>query len=146
MSVLFAFFHHILAFTLVSTLAIEFVLIRGELNLSAAKKLQFTDTIYGISAGLLIIVGILRVVYFEKGVYYYLHSHSFYAKMAAFVFVGIASIYPTVVFLSWRRLTKQGLAPIVSQVQLVNLKRVITFELFGIAVIFLGAAMMAKGV
>ena len=89
MSVLFAFFHHILAFTLVSTLAIEFVLIRGELNLSAAKKLQFTDTINGISAGLLIIVGILRVVYFEKGVYYYLHSHSFYAKMAAFVFVGI---------------------------------------------------------
>ena len=67
-------------------------------------------------------------------------------RLAAFVFVGIASIYPTVVFLSWRRLTKQGLAPIVSQVQLVNLKRVITFELFGIAVIFLGAAMMAKGV
>ena len=37
MSTLFAFLHHLCAFTLVSTVAIEFALIRGELTLSAAR-------------------------------------------------------------------------------------------------------------
>ncbi len=47
---LFAFLHHIAAFTLVATLAIEFVLVRGELSLDNARKLPAVDLVFGISA------------------------------------------------------------------------------------------------
>ncbi|HLX15214.1 MAG TPA: hypothetical protein VKS24_08420 [Bradyrhizobium sp.] len=40
MITLFAFLHHLCAFTLVSAVAIEFVLIRSELNLSSVRRLQ----------------------------------------------------------------------------------------------------------
>ena len=51
MSTLFAFLHHVCAFTLVSAVAIEFALIRGELTLSSARRLQVTDMVLGMAAG-----------------------------------------------------------------------------------------------
>ena len=43
MSTLFAFLHHLAAFTLVAAIAVEFTLIRQELTLASARKLQATD-------------------------------------------------------------------------------------------------------
>jgi putative membrane protein len=77
MSTLFAFLHHLCAFTLVAAIAIEFALIRGELTLASARRLQVTDIVYGIAAGALLIIGLLRVFFFEKGAAYYFHSHAF---------------------------------------------------------------------
>jgi putative membrane protein len=52
MIVLSAFLHHLAAFTLVATLAIEFVLIRQELTLANARRLSITDIIFGrVGAG-----------------------------------------------------------------------------------------------
>jgi len=67
MSTLFAFLHHLAAFMLVSAIAVEFTLIRQELTASTARKLLTADAVYGIAAGALLIVGLLRVFYFEKG-------------------------------------------------------------------------------
>ena len=72
MSTLFAFLHHLSAFTLVSALAIEFALIRQELTLASARRLQVTDMVLGIAAGALLVIGLLRVFFFEKGAEYYL--------------------------------------------------------------------------
>src|SRR6202051_1155289 len=102
MSTLFAFLHHLCAFTLVSAVAIEFVLIRSELTLSSARRLQVTDLMLGIAAGALLIIGMLRVFFFEKGADYYFHSHAFLTKLSLFVVVGLLSIITTMVFLSWR--------------------------------------------
>ena len=77
MSTLFAFLHHLCAFTLVSALAIEFALIRSELTLASARRLQVTDLVLGIAAGALLVIGLLRVFFFEKGASYYFHSHAF---------------------------------------------------------------------
>jgi putative membrane protein len=52
MSTLFAFLHHLCAFTLVAAVAIEFSLMRGELTLASARRLQATDLVLGIAAGL----------------------------------------------------------------------------------------------
>jgi putative membrane protein len=57
MSTLFAFLHHVSAFTLVSALAIEFALIRQELTPSSARRLQVTDLVLGIAAGALAVIG-----------------------------------------------------------------------------------------
>jgi putative membrane protein len=89
MSTLFAFLHHLCAFTLVSAVAIEFALIRGELTLSSARRLQITDMVLGIAAGLLLMVGLARVFLFEKGSGYYFHSHAFLAKFSIFIVIGL---------------------------------------------------------
>src|SRR5271167_4815650 len=85
MSTLFAFLHHLCAFTLVAALAIEFTLIRQELTLSSARRLQVTDLVLGVAAGLLLVIGLSRVFFFEKGASYYWHSHAFLVKFGLFV-------------------------------------------------------------
>ena len=98
MSTLFAFLHHLWAFTLVSAVSIEFVLIRSELTLASAHRLQVTDLVLGIAAGALLVVGLLRVFFFEKGAEYYFHSHAFLTKFALFIVIGLLSIIPTMEF------------------------------------------------
>jgi len=145
MSTLFAFLHHLCAFTLVSTVAIEFALIRGELTLSAARRLQVTDIVLGIAAGALLVIGLLRVFLFEKGAAYYFHSHAFLAKLSLFIVVGLLSIIPTMEFLSWRGAVKAGQVPVVAAKKLRLVTAIIHGELLAIVIILLCAAIMARG-
>ena len=145
MSTLFAFLHHLCAFTLVAAVAIEFVLIRGELTLSAARRLQVTDLVLGIAAGALLVVGLLRVFFFEKGAEYYFHSHAFLTKFSLFIVIGLLSIIPTMEFLSWRGAVKAGQVPVVEAQKLRRVTMVIHSELLAIVIILLCAAIMARG-
>jgi putative membrane protein len=145
-SALFAFLHHVAAFALVAALAVEFVLIRGELDARTARRLQLTDLVFGASAGVVLLVGLLRVFYFEKGASYYFHSAPFIAKLALFVAVGLLSIAPTKELLSWRSVLRQGQPPVLSEARRRRLRRLMHFELAGIVLILACAAMMARGV
>jgi putative membrane protein len=145
MSTLFAFLHHVCAFTLVAAVAIEFALIRGELTLSSARRLQVTDFVLGLAAAALLVIGLLRVFFFEKGADYYFHSHAFMAKLSIFIVIGLLSTIPTVEFLSWRGALKAGQAPVISARKLRLVTAVIHGELFAIVIILLCAAIMARG-
>jgi putative membrane protein len=146
MSALFAFLHHVAAFALVACLALEFVLIRGELGVQGARRLQRVDMIFGMASGVVLLVGLLRVFYFEKGASYYFHSWPFLAKLVLFLAVGLASIPPTMEFLSWRVPLRQGQAPVLSEERRRRLRRFMHFELAGVLLILLCAALMARGV
>src|SRR5688500_11040710 len=98
MSSLFAFLHHVAAFALVAALVVEFALIKGEVTPANARKIALADLAFGISAGVVLMVGLLRVFYFEKGASYYFHSAPFIAKLSLFVIVALLSISPTVEF------------------------------------------------
>jgi putative membrane protein len=139
MSALFAFLHHVAAFALVAGIVVEFVLIREELNPMSARRLAFADMVVGLSAGVLLVVGLLRVFYFEKGAAFYFGNAAFIAKMALFVAVALLSIYPTVKFLSWRKK-----APDAASVPAI--RRVLHLELIGVVLILLFAALMARGI
>jgi putative membrane protein len=150
MSTLFAFLHHLAAFTLVGALAVEFVLIgqvqRDEaLSLSSARRLTVTDAVLGAAAGILLIVGLLRVFYFEKGADYYVHRHAFLIKLSVFIVVALLSIVPTREFLSWRGALKAGRPPAVDATRLRLVRRIIHGEVAAIVVILLCAAIMARG-
>lgn len=146
MSVLFAFLHHLAAFAVVAALAVEFVLMRGEITSRSARWLQRTDMIFGLSAGVLLLVGLLRVFYFEKGAGYYFHSWPFLAKLVLFLAVGLASVPPTLEFLSWRRVQRQGQVPVLGDERRRRLRALMHFELIGVVLILLCAALMARGV
>ena len=100
---------------------------------------------WDIAAGALLFVGLLRVVYFEKGPAYYFHSHAFTAKFSIFIAIGLLSIIPTVEFLSWRKVLSAGQVPAISAKKLRLITAVIHGELLSIAIILLCAAIMARG-
>ena len=143
MTILFAFLHHVAAFVLVAALTVELVLLKGDLSVYAARRLQIVDGIYGGSAAVLLIVGLLRVFYFEKGAEYYFYSAPFLAKLSLFVIVGLLSIYPTVTYRRWSRALERGVVPAVLTGRL---RMVIHLQLAAIVLILLGAAMMARGI
>ena len=146
MAALFAFLHHVAAFTLFAALVVELILIREQLTVGTARRLLVVDMVFGISAGVLLAVGLLRVFYFEKGATYYFHTWTFMAKLTLFIVIGLASIVPTREFLSWRKAVRQGRAPSVSTERLRSLRSMIHLELVGVVLIILMAALMAKGI
>ncbi|HTD05012.1 DUF2214 family protein [Undibacterium sp.] len=145
MNAFVAFLHHLAAFAIVLSLFAEMLLLQEPLTLGSARKIQRFDALYGLSAGLILVLGFLRVMYFEKGPGYYSHSAPFIVKMSLFLVVGLVSIYPTVVFLKWGKSVKQGIVPELDQVQQRKLRGIIHLELALLVLIILNAAIMAKG-
>ena len=139
MTTFLAFLHHVAAFGLVSALTAELVLLRGEIA-PQARRLAVFDAAVGVCAAVLVVVGLLRVFYFEKGAAYYFHNAAFIGKMALFVAIAALSIYPTLKILSWRK----GARADEREVRLV--RKLVHTELVGIFFILLCAAMMARGV
>jgi putative membrane protein len=145
MTTLLAFLHHLMAFTLVAAVAVEFVLIRQPLTLGTARRIVATDAVLGVSATALLIVGLLRVLYFEKGATYYFHSHAFLTKFGLFILLALLSAIPTVEFMSWRVALKAGQMPQPAPKKLRMITGVLHAELTGIVIILLCAAIMARG-
>ena len=146
MNAFVAFLHHLFFVAIMLLLSFEMLLLKQPLTLDSAKKILRYDALYGAAAGLVLIVGALRVMYFEKGATYYLHSAPFIAKMALFVAVGLISIYPTMTFLKWNKSLKQGIVPLLDEAQGRKLRVVIHVELTLLLLMILCAAMMAKGI
>jgi putative membrane protein len=145
MSTLFAFLHHLAAFTLTACIAVEAMLLRQELTPATARRLITTDAVLGVSATVLLIAGLLRVFYFEKGAAYYFSNHAFMAKFSIFIVLALLSAIPTTEFVTWRRALKAGLIPQPRNKKLRIVTAVIHGELLGIVLILLFAAVMARG-
>jgi putative membrane protein len=144
-SALMAFLHHLAAFTVVAALAVEIVLFKPPLSLLQARRLVRTDAIFGAAAGAVLVVGLLRVIYFEKAPGYYWHDTFFIAKFSAFLLAGLISIYPTLTFLSWSGSLKAGSVPEIPAERTRRVRLCLMLELVAIVVILLCAAFMARG-
>jgi putative membrane protein len=142
---LFAFLHHVAAFTLVGALALELMLVHQPLTLANARRLMRVDAVLGASAGLLLVVGLLRVFVFEKGADYYFSNVAFIIKLGVFIALASLSLLPTLEFLSWRKAIQAGHLPDIDERRLRKVQAVIHGELAGIVVILLCAAVIAKG-
>ena len=143
---LMAFLHHLFAFTLTACLVYEFIAYRKGMTVEEARRIQRVDLVYGISAGLLLVVGLLRVFFFEKGVNFYIHSPFFWVKMTAFLIVGLLSIDPTIRYIRWNKTLKEDTAPEIDETEFKRTRLLLWLELAGIAIILFSAAMMARGI
>jgi len=145
-SAFMAFLHHLFAFTLTACVVYEFIAYRKGMTTDEARRIQRADLIYGISAGLLLIVGLLRVYFFEKGPAYYSHNPFFWVKMTAFVIVGLLSIDPTIRYLRWNKSLKENKTPEISDNEFKRTRLLLSLEVIGLAVIVFSAAFMARGI
>lgn len=71
---------------------------------------------------------------------------TFLHHVAAFGLVGLASIYPTRRFLSWRSSVRRGEAPVVESATLNTIRTFLHIELAAVLLIILCAALMARGI
>ena len=97
------------------------------------------------AAAAVLVVGLLRVIYFEKGAHYYWHDTYFIVKFSAFIAAGLISIYPTVTFLSWGSSIKAGVVPTIAPERYQRVRLCLMLELTAIVVILLCAPLMARG-
>ena len=142
---LLAFLHHATAFGLVAALAVEVALFKPPLSVQQARRVLRADTLFGACSAVLLVVGMLRVAYFEKGPGYYWHDAFFLIKFGAFIVAALISIYPTVTFLSWRRDLRAGSMPQISLARTRRVRMCLMLELTAVVVILACAALMARG-
>jgi putative membrane protein len=138
-----AIVHHLLAFGLAAMLACELVLVRPGMAGAQAVRVARLDAGYGASAGLILAIGILRVMYGLKGPEYYLDNVWFWAKLISFAAMGLLSIPPTVRFLKWRKAAANpGFAP--APEEIASVRAFVRLELLLLVLVIVFAATMAR--
>jgi putative membrane protein len=126
--VVVAWIHYVAVMLLIASLLGEHLLLKPELTAAEARTVQSLDIIYGGSATLVLVTGIMRI-YLEKGVTYYMQSGAFHALLGLFIVVALLSIYPTVVFLRWRAATRAGRGQQLEPGQFKKLQMVLRLEM-----------------
>lgn len=142
---LMATLHHIAAFTMTACLVYEFIALRKSISSVEVRRIQQVDLWYGISAGVLLVAGLLRVFIFEKGASYYGANPLFWVKMALFVLVGILSIYPTIRYIRWGNVTEDKNLELPDD-EYKRIRLLLNLEVIGIALILFAAPAMARAI
>jgi putative membrane protein len=137
--------HHLAVFVLVATLGIELVLVRPGLDGGRLKLLGSVDGLYGGLAGAVVVVGFLRVFFGEQGWDFYAPQWVFWAKIVAFVVVGLLSIVPTVAIIRWRRAHAADPAVLPDAGAIAGVRRWLWAEAAVLALIPIFANAMRKG-
>jgi putative membrane protein len=142
----FAFLHFLAVFGIFCTVFLEWRTMSRTPSLAEARRIRIADRWFGIFAGVVLVVGFLRVYYFEKGHAFYAANPFFRAKLTLFVLVGLLSIYPTLRFIKWGAQTKEGRAPVVAQGEYRWIVAILRGELILLLAMALCASLMARGV
>jgi len=95
--------HHLAVFALAAVLAAELAILTLDIDAKGLGRLVRIDMAYGVLAGIVVLVGVARVIWGAKGYEYYVANHIFGTKMALFLIVGLLSIPPTLRYLAWGR-------------------------------------------
>ena len=136
--------HHILVFALVAMLAAEIAAIRPNMRADQIDHLSRLDRGYGIVAGLVVIIGIARVLWGAKGADFFLANPWFWGKMAAFLLIGIISISPTLSIRRWLTATRANPAFSPSEAEIAPVRRMMLYEAALLPVILICAAAMVR--
>lgn len=94
--------HIVAILTLVVFLSSEAALCRSEwMNEAVVRRLAKLDLIYGITALVLLLTGIARIVWGAKGLTWYVSQPLFHLKMLLFVVTAVISLRPTFTIRKW---------------------------------------------
>jgi putative membrane protein len=137
--------HHILLLLLVSVLAGEAVLLRQAPSAVVLQSLGRLDALYGLSAVLLLLVGIARLIWGAKGFAFYSGNPVFWTKMVLFAAIGLMSVLPTIRFIQWRKaFAASGALPDTAAWE--RTRRLAWAQLHVLPLVAIAAAAMARGI
>lgn len=141
-----AFLHHVAAFTVFACAVLSLVLLQLKFDLRVAKQLQHTDMVNGISATLVLLIGMIRIFHTEKGADYYFHNVPFLAKLTLYGLASILSIVPTLEILRWKKTLKQEQLPVLSDWKVGQLRAVAVGQVLCILGMMFCASLAARGI
>jgi putative membrane protein len=141
-----AWLHFLFAFIMVGALVAEAFILRLPVDGRVARLLSRVDLFYGISAGLVILAGVSRVIWGAKGWAYYQAQPFFWAKMATFALIGLISIPPTLTFLRWNRAARADASALVPEPEVKRVRLLVVIETHLLALLLLFATLMARGI
>ena len=142
---LLAILHHLLAFGLVGLIMAEWAILRGQPSVDVVARIARIDLFYGICAGLLVVVGTLRVIYGVKGYAFYTSNPVFWLKVGLFALAGLLSIPPTIRVIRWSRAANNGGA-LPDAAEWLTTRKLIVWELHALSGVMICAALMARGI
>jgi putative membrane protein len=145
-TVIWASIHYIGILLLFAFLMAETLLWRSGIDGPTMRRLLKLDAGVGLAALAVLISGVARAGWTEKGWAFYAANPWFHAKVSLFVLVALLSLYPTVTFLRWRRTLAGGGVPPVDERQFQRVRRVLGAELHLMLLIPILAVLMARGV
>lgn len=138
--------HFVFAFLVVAAIAAEAFVLRLPIDGRVARLLLRIDLVYGLSALLVILAGVSRVVWGAKGWDYYRTEPFFWAKMATFAVIGLISIAPTRTFMRWVKQAAASADFAVPEAAARKVRRLVVIETALVALLLAFAALMARGV
>jgi putative membrane protein len=142
--IIVAWMHYVSIMLMVASLLGEHVLLKPEMDVAQARTLQRLDIVYGASATIVLVTGLLRM-FLEKGPAYYNHHIAFHILFGLFVIAALLSIYPTMVFLRWRADTKAGKGQQLAAAQFRKIQMIVRVEMTLLLLAPFFATWMAHG-
>jgi putative membrane protein len=137
--------HHLLIFSLAGVLAFEIGAIRSSMTRDDILRTARVDVWYGVLAAAILVVGFVRAIFAAKGWAYYSVNVLFWAKLCAFVMVGLLSIGPTLALIRWRRASTDQADFSPAEHELRSVRRLLWAQVAFFALIPAFAAAMARG-
>jgi putative membrane protein len=142
--IIVAWLHYVAIMLLIASLLGEHLLLKPELTVVDARTIQRLDIVFGASAAVVLISGILRM-FLEKGAAYYNQHIAFHILFGIFVVAALLSIYPTLIFLRWRADTKAGRGQQLAPAQFKKIQMIVRVEMTLLLVAPFFATWMAHG-
>jgi putative membrane protein len=142
--IIVAWIHYVSIMLMIASLLGEHLLLKPELAMTEAKAIQRLDIVYGASATVVLVTGILRM-FLEKGAAYYNEHIGFHILVGIFVIVALLSIYPTLVFLRWRADTSAGQGQRLAAAQFRKIQMIVRVEMTLLLLAPFFATWMAHG-
>lgn len=137
---LFIRYFHLVFFALMgAVLFTESILVTKKMSGQDIHRLSILDAIYGISALIIFILGLVLSLYIGKPASFYNMNIFFQIKIGLFIILGLISIYPTLFFIRNRK----DIDEIVEVPKLVKIVIIIELVLFISIPLF--AVIMASG-
>jgi putative membrane protein len=141
---LLAIAHHLLVFAIAGAIAAEAVLVQPGVTAAQIRTIGRLDAAYGVAAILILIVGFGRVFYGLRGPEFFLENPWFWAKLWAFLVVGLLSAPPTIRYIAWRRRLKTDGQPMPDNKEVLWVRRLLFAEAAVFALIPILAAAMVR--
>lgn len=101
MAYAFTVLHFVSILVMTALLAAEYAVLASRTGVRGLRLLKRLDIGYGLAAAAVLATGLTRI-FLEKGLDYYLHSGTFWVKIALFFLMGAVSLYPTITLLKMK--------------------------------------------
>lgn len=125
--IIFRYIHFIGIMSLSATLVMQHLLLSSEVTKKELKKIAFIDIIYGISAVLTLVAGLVLLLGIGREVSFYMTNGIFHIKLTLFVLVLLLSIYPTLFFIRKKKSNEEIIKMPKVIIMLIRMELLLTF-------------------